>query len=71
MTLQKKFMENEKKQLVLERLKTLNQESKLRLGGSKEISVKDLIRHVEKEDEMGQHIVQVQIKMLQVLAGGI
>jgi len=64
-------MENEKKQLVLARFKTLNPESKILLGGTEEISVKDLIRHVEKGDDFGKKIIQVQIQMLKLLSSGV
>ena len=55
----------EKKKLVLERFKTLNPESKIILGGSNEITIKDLINHVQEEDEFGKRIIAIQIKMLQ------
>lgn len=64
-------VEEEQKKLVLERFKTLNPESKILLGGSKEISVKELMEHIEKGDEFGKKVVQVQIKMLQVLSSGV
>ena len=63
-------VEEEQKRLVLERFKTLNPESKIILGGDQEVSVKELIGHVEKGDDFGKKIVQVQIKMLKVLSGG-
>tara|TARA_Y100000034_G_scaffold19552_1_gene22094 strand:+ start:7143 stop:7346 length:204 start_codon:yes stop_codon:yes gene_type:complete len=62
---------NLKKELVLERFKTLNPESKISLGGHKEVTVKELIKHVKKEDEFGKNVVKAQIKMLQVLSSGI
>ena len=62
---------NIKKELVLERFKTLNPESKISIGGHKEVTVRELIQHVESEDEFGKNIVKVQIKMLQVLAQGV
>ena len=62
-------IEKEQKELVLERFKTLNPDSKLSLGGSKEVTVKELISHVERGDEFGKQVVQVQIKMLKVLSG--
>ena len=63
-------IENEQKELVLQRLKTLNPNSKILLGGEKEITVKELIEHVEKGDQFGKNIVKVQIRMLQVLTSG-
>lgn len=57
----------EQKNLVLARLKTLNPEAKIMLGGETEVTVRELINHVEKEDDFGMKIIQVQIKMLRVL----
>ncbi len=61
----------EQKKLVLVRFKTLNPESKIMLGGEKELTVKELIRHVEKGDEFGRRIVHVQMRMLKVLATNV
>ena len=63
-------VEEERKKLVLARFKTLNPESKILLGGDQEVSVKELIGHVEKGDDFGKKIVQVQIQMLKVLSSG-
>ncbi|MDP2749379.1 MAG: hypothetical protein Q8O89_00940 [Nanoarchaeota archaeon] len=62
-------LEREQKQLVLARLSALNPESKLSLGNNNEISVKEMIESVKKEDEMGKKIVKVQMRMLKVLSG--
>ncbi len=58
----------EQKQLVLVRFKTLNQESKLLLGNEGELSVRDLVKHIEQGDELGKQIVRVQINLLKSLA---
>lgn len=63
-------IENEQKQLVLQRLKTLNPNSKIMLGREREITVKELIEHVEQGDPFGKNIVKVQIRMLQHLTKG-
>ena len=42
---------NEQKKLVLARFRTLNQEGKIMLGGGKEVTVKELISHIEQGDE--------------------
>lgn len=64
-------IKEEQKKLVLERFKTLKPESKIMLGGGKEVTVRELMKHVEKEDEFGKNVIKAQIKMLQVLAGGV
>ena len=63
-------IEEEQKKLVLARFKTLKPESKIILGGEGEISVRELINHIEKDDPFGKKIIQVQIKMLKVLSSG-
>jgi len=55
------------KELVLARLKTLNTNSKIMLGGDKEYTVKDMIKHIEDNDDFGRKVVEVQIKMLKIL----
>ena len=63
-------LEEEKKKLVLARLKTLKSESKVMLGGGKEVTVHELMKHVEEGDEFGKNIIKAQMKMLQILANG-
>ena len=60
------------KKLVLERLKTLDPYSKIVFGADgKEITVKEMIKHVDGGDDFGKKIINVQMRMLRVLAGGI
>lgn len=56
-------------ELVLERFKTLNPEAKINLGGSKEMTVRELISHVEKGDSFGARAIEAQMMMIKVLAG--
>jgi len=63
-------MEEERKKLVLARFKTLNPESKILLGGDREVSVKEIIGHVERGDPFGKNIIMVQMRMLKVLSKG-
>jgi hypothetical protein len=62
-------VQEEKRKLVLARLGTLNPESKIMLGGSKSVSVKELIIHVESGDNFGKKIIDAQMHMIKVLAG--
>lgn len=64
-------LEQEQKELVLERFKTLNPDSKLSLGGNNEVTVKEVIEHVQKEDDFGKKVVRVQMNMIRVLSGAI
>lgn len=59
----------EQRKLVLARLKTISPESKIMLGSTKSVSVKELIGHVESGDEFGKKIIKAQMHMLKVLAG--
>ncbi len=61
-------LDEEKKMLVLERFKTLNPELKIMLGNNQEMTMKELINHVEKGDEFGKRVVAVQMKMLQAFS---
>jgi hypothetical protein len=61
---------NEQKKLVLARFRTLNPEGKIMLGGEKEVTVREMIGHIEQGDEFGKKIIQAQMKMLQVLVRG-
>ncbi|MFH1590951.1 MAG: hypothetical protein ABIC95_03405 [archaeon] len=62
-------LEEEKRALVLARFRTLNPNAKLRLGEHGEISVSELLNHVDKRDDFGKKIVEVQMHMLKTLAG--
>ena len=59
----------EQKKLVLARLNTINPEAKIMFGTTNKVSVKELIDHVENEDDFGKKIIKVQMTMLRVLAG--
>lgn len=60
----------EQRKLVLARFKTLNPDGKIMLGGQQEMTVRDLIDHIEQGDDLGRKIVHVHMKMLQVLIRG-
>ena len=64
-------LEGEQKNLVLERFKTLNPESKISLGGGEEVTVKEMMEHVVKGDDFGKKVVKVQMNMLRILTGGV
>jgi len=64
-------LEEEQKNLVLERFKTLNPDSKISLDGSGEVTVKEIMEHVVKDDDFGKKVVKVQMNMIRVLTGGV
>ena len=70
MSEQKKSQDEEIRQLVIERLKTIPPDKKLSIGGEGDFTVEELIDRVKKNDEIGQKIVEVQMKFLQSLKTG-
>jgi len=64
-------VDEEQKKLVLERFKTLNPESKISLGGGEEVTVKEMMQHVEDGDDFGKKVIKVQMNMIRVLTGGV
>ena len=44
-------------------------EYKLYLDGDNEFTVRDLIKNVEKRNDFGKKVINVQMKMLRVLCG--
>jgi len=70
MPIQKDSQDEEIKQLVIERLKTIPPDKKISIGGEGDFTVEELIARVKKNDEIGQKIVEVQMKFLQSLKTG-
>ena len=59
------------KEIVIERLRTLNKDSKILLMGfNNPLSVKDLLSEVQNDTPLGKKIVEVQFKYIQMLARG-
>lgn len=59
------------KEIVIERLITLNKDSKILLMGlNKPLSVKDMLDEVKRDTPLGKKIVEVQFKYIQMLASG-
>ncbi|MBI2581140.1 hypothetical protein HYV85_05040 [Candidatus Woesearchaeota archaeon] len=59
------------KAIVLARLETLNKDAKIMLMGfDKPLTVKDLIKEVEKDTTLGKKVVEVQFAFLKMLANG-
>lgn len=59
----------EQKKLVLIRLKTLNPETKIMMGTRKNVSIQELINHVEQGDDFGKKIIRAQMHLLKIQAG--
>lgn len=58
------------KELVLARFNAISPESKI-MFGDEELTVQDMISHVEKGDKLGKKIIQAQIRMLKVLTSNV
>ena len=58
------------RQLVIERLKTIPPDKKISIGERGDFTAEELISRVQKNDEIGQKIIEVQVKFLQSLKTG-
>ncbi len=63
--------EQEIKQLVIERLKTLPEDIGMSIGSQGDFNKNEMISHVEKGDDIGQKIVEVEMSFLRGLKEGI
>ena len=63
--------EQEIKQLVVERLKTLPEDTGLSIGSMGDFNKQELISHVEQGDDIGQKIIEVELNFLRGLKDGI
>ncbi|MDP4012915.1 MAG: hypothetical protein Q8R00_04905 [Candidatus Nanoarchaeia archaeon] len=59
------------KQLVLVRLETLPSDKKISIGYYGDFEKADLINHVEKEDEVGKKIIEIEIEFLRNFKKGL
>lgn len=63
--------EQEIKQLVIERLKALPEDTGLSMGAKGDFGKQELISHVEQGDDIGQKIIEVELNFLRGLKEGI
>ena len=66
-----KTVSEEVKQLVIARLETLPPDKKMSIGSYGEFKREDLIMHVEKGDEIGKKVIEIELEFLQALKEGI
>jgi hypothetical protein len=59
------------KKIVIARLEVFPADKKISIGSKGEFTKKEMIDHVEKEDEIGEKIAEVQLNYLQALKEGI
>lgn len=62
--------DEEIKQLVIERLKTISSDKKISIGGKGDFTAKELIERVEKNDEVGKKVIEVQLEFLRSFKTG-
>jgi len=65
-------MENEQeiKELVIARLKTLPEDKGVSIGADGEFTKDELIRHVQEGDEIGKKMVEIEMDFLRSLKAG-
>ena len=64
-------MEEDIKELVIARIKSLPEGTGVSIGSSGNFSKEDMIQHVEKNDEIGRKIIEIELNFLQKLKEGI
>lgn len=57
--------------LVIERLRTLPDDKNISIGSDGEFTKEDLISHVEKRDDLGKKIIDIEMSFLRGLKEGI
>lgn len=63
--------EEDIKQLVIERLSTLPPNKEVSIGGDGSFGRDELIEHVEKGDEIGKKMVEIEMTFLRSLKEGL
>lgn len=63
--------EQEIKELVIERLKTLPEDTGMSIGSRGDFSKDEMIAYVENGDDIGQKIIEVEMNFLRGLKEGI
>lgn len=67
----KKNTSEEVKELVIARLRAFSGDKKISIGSKGKFSIDELINRVEKDDEIGKKIVEIQLQYLRSLKEGI
>lgn len=64
-------MDEDVKELVIARIKTLPEDTGMSIGSAGNFSKEEMIQHVEKDDEIGRKIIEIELSFLQKLKEGI
>ena len=67
----RKEIEEEVKELVIERLKFLPENIKVSVGNSGSYNKEELIKHIKEGDDIGKKIIEVELHFLKALKEGI
>jgi len=67
----KQKLDEDIKQLVIERLRKIPSGKKISIGGEGNFTAQELIDRIEKNDKIGQKIVKIQMNFLQSLKEGL
>ena len=59
------------KKIVIARLETMSPDKKISIGSSGEFTRDEIIERVEKGDEIGKKMIQVEMEFLRALKKGI
>lgn len=71
MTTKKTIRDKPLKDLVIARLEVLPADKKISIGSAGEFTKDELIEHVEKEDSIGEKIIEVELAYLQAFKKGL
>lgn len=66
-----KKIKREIKDLVIARLEVLPPDKKISIGSAGEFTKEELIKRVEKEDDIGKKIVEIELDYLRAIKEGI
>lgn len=71
MTTKKRIKDKLLKDLVIARLEVLPADKKISIGSTGEFTKDELIEHVEKDDSIGEKIIEIELEYLQALKKGL
>ena len=64
-------IDEEVKKIVIARLEVFPANKKISIGSMGEFTKEEIIKHIEKEDDIGKKIAEVQLNYLRTLKEGI
>lgn len=67
----KNKIDKEVKKIVIARLEVFPGDKKISIGSMGEFTKEEMIKHVEREDDIGEKIAEVQLNYLRTLKEGI